>query len=142
MIRALAMIVLGLVGASCRRPDPDRSEAQEIVRRFEDFQTADRSDRAAALEALAAAPCREPTLCAHRDACARYGADLMRAQELAGKARALGPVDAGGNGAATKDELAIIVAGAEEATARATRAHELCSAALDQLYARARPPSR
>ena len=53
------------------------------------------------------------------------------------KARALGPEDGGGNGAATESERAIILAGAQDALQKAEAAEPGCHAALERLHARA-----
>jgi hypothetical protein len=128
-VLALAYAALG---GGCRERR-EGEDASAILQAYEAFQGAVPSDRRAALDALANARCRDPIACADRDACASYGAALVRANELTGKARAFGPSDAGGNGAATLDELAIIVGGAEDAVNDAERAEPACSAALQRL---------
>lgn len=132
-----AALVLGLAlaalsGAGCR-DRRDGGDSRQILLAYEAFQGAAPSDRRAALDALAHAQCRDPGVCADRDACATYGAALVRASELTGKARSLGPTDAGGNGAATLEELTIIVSGAEDAVLEAERAEPGCSEALQRL---------
>jgi hypothetical protein len=124
-----ALIVVGaLVG--CRR-DPNDREARSLVRAYEAFQGASAVDRPAALDALAKAGCA--AFCAERDACASYAGHLLHAQQLVQKARELGPEDAGGNGAASAAERAIILSGADDATQRASAAEPSCKSALDRL---------
>jgi hypothetical protein len=129
-----ALLALALVSSlpACKERR-DAEDARAILSAYEAFQNASPTDRRAALDALAHATCRDPESCADRDACAGYGAALVRATELTSKARSLSPVDAGGNGAATAEELAIIVAGAEEAVNEAERVEPTCSAALQRL---------
>jgi hypothetical protein len=121
------------VGAAGCRGRAEADEARQILLAYEAFQNAAPNDRRAALDALAHAACKDAGNCADRDACASYGASLLRAQELTAKARSLGPSDAGGSGAATVEELTIIVAGAEEAVADAEKAEPGCSSALERL---------
>ncbi len=130
---ALAAALLGAVGCRARR---DAEDARGVLLAYQEFQKAAPADRRPALAALAAAPCHEASICADRDACAAYGVALVRASELAAKARALGPADAGGNGAATIEERAVIIAGAEEAITEAERAEAGCTTALDRLAER------
>ena len=127
---ALAAALLGAVGCRGRK---DAEEARGVLLAYQEFQKAAPADRRPALAALAAAPCHEASICADRDACAAYGVALVRASELAAKARSLSPADAGGNGAATLEELAVIIAGAEEAVTEAERAEAGCTSALDRL---------
>lgn len=131
MKRTLTLVLLSL---SCQH-GPKRPDAAAIVRAYEDWQNATVTDRPAALKAFEAATCRDPATCADRDACVTYAQTLTRARELAKKARELGPEDAGGNGAATEAQLAIIVGGADDATKEATAKEPACRAALDRLYA-------
>ena len=91
------------------------------------------TDRPAALQALENAACLKDT-CADRDLCAKYARNLSRAQTLIQKARELRPVDAGGNGAATANELALIVDGADDASHAAAEAEPACRAAIGRLY--------
>jgi hypothetical protein len=67
-----------------------------------------------------------------------YASAVADAAKLAERARALGPVDAGGNGAATPTERAVIVSAADDAVKRAEAAKGACDAAIGRLYARAR----
>jgi len=133
MKRLLLMLLL----VSCRRSE-GRTDARAIVRAYEAFQAASATDRPAALKSLEAAPCTDSPTCADRDACVTYARHLMRAQELARKARELGPEDAGGSGAATETELAIIVSGADDETKAASVAEPSCRSALERLYSLAR----
>ncbi|MBI2394053.1 MAG: hypothetical protein HYV09_31065 [Deltaproteobacteria bacterium] len=138
MTRLLLAALLGsAIVVGCRR-DTGRADARAIVRAYESFQGASATDRAAALRALESAQCDDALACADRDACSKYGKHLLRAQQLVQKARELGPEDAGGNGAATESELAIIVAGADDASREASAAEPPCRAALERLYTRAR----
>ncbi|MGZ3418022.1 MAG: hypothetical protein ACXVEF_20445 [Polyangiales bacterium] len=125
---ALVVLLLG-----CHAPK-GRADARAIVRAYEDFQAASLGDRPAALQALEGAPCMNET-CRDRDACATYARHLLRGQTLIQKARELGSVDAGGNGAATETELALIVGGADDATHAAADAEPACRAAIGRLYA-------
>jgi hypothetical protein len=124
------LFALLLVGCHASK---GRADARAIVRAYEDFQSASLTDRPAALQALENAPCVNET-CADRDACAKYARSLLRGQTLIQKARELGPVDAGGNGAATNTELAVIVDGADDATHAAADAEPACRAAIGRLY--------
>lgn len=135
--RLLVAFALSTLVVGCRR-DTGRADARAIVGAYERFQSASTTDRPAALQALEATRCDDPPACADRDACAKYGKHLLRAQQLVQKARELGPEDAGGNGAATESELAIIVAGADDASREASAAEQPCRVALERLYARAR----
>lgn len=130
MKRKIGLALLLMLG--CRGPS-GRADARAIVRAYEDFQSASKTDRPAALQALENAPCIAEA-CRDRDACAKYGRNLVRAQTLIQKARELGPVDAGGNGAATETELAVIVDGADDATRAAADAEPACRAAISRLY--------
>ena len=126
-----ALVWLALI--SCRS-EPKHADARAIVRAYEDFQNAGPGDRPAALKALETVQCT-PLTCTDRDHCSNYGRLLKRAQELARKARELGPEDAGGNGAASESELAIIIGGADDATKEATKAEPACRAGIQRLYA-------
>jgi hypothetical protein len=126
-------IVFAFMLVGCQAPK-GRADARAVVRAYEEFQSAQASDRPAALKALESAPCMNET-CRHRDACAKYARNLLRGQSLIQKAHELGPVDAGGNGAATETELAVIVDGADDATHAAADAEPACRAALTRLYA-------
>jgi hypothetical protein len=138
---AFFALVLGIVLAmGCRgNAQREREEAHAVTRAWQEFQrneaTADRSAIVAAMKAL---PCDSPTLCADRDACIVYATAVMRATDLTRRARALAPEDAGGNGAATQEELSIIVSGAEDAVKSAERLERACKEALTRLYTRAR----
>jgi hypothetical protein len=129
-------LALALVLAGCR--DAGREEARAIARAYEDFENAGAPDRPAALKALQSARCSEASLCADRDACATYAASIVKTKQLTDKARELGPEDAGGNGAATESELAIIVAGAQDALDEAEKQAPRCHEALTRLHQRAR----
>jgi hypothetical protein len=131
------LLVVLLLLSSCRRAEP-RPDARAIVRAYEAFQSASPTDRPAALQSLESAPCTDTPTCADRDACVGYARHLSRAQELTRKARELGPEDAGGSGAATESELAIIVSGADDETKAASAAEPKCRTALERLYALAR----
>jgi len=132
MIRASSLFALFFV-AGCHAPTR-RTDARAVVRAYEEFQSASLADRPAALNALENAPCVNET-CRDRDACANYARNLVHAQTLIQKARELGPVDAGGNGAATAAELAVIIDGADDATRAAGDAEPACRAAISRLYA-------
>lgn len=123
-------------GLGCRQPEPGNPDARALTRAYEAFQGASATDRTAALEGFKQTRCG--TLCAERDACVDYATHLMRAQLLVQKARELGPEDAGGNGAASATELAIIIGGADDASKKASAAEPPCRAALDRLYAAGR----
>lgn len=129
--------VLGLVALGCKGND-DAANARAVLRAFEDFQGASAADRPAALQALEAVACGDAPTCSDKGACLAYAKALVYAQTLVRKAHELGPVDAGGNGAATPKELAIIVAGADDATKVVESAEPRCREALDRLYTRAR----
>ncbi len=130
---ALALLLAFAPGCRDRR---EADDARGILSAYEAFQNAVPSDRRAALEALANAKCRDAAVCADRDACASYATAMVRANELTAKAKSLAPEDAGGNGAATMKELAIIVAGAEDAIGDAERAEPSCTSALERLSER------
>ena len=134
MKRPLALVAISLLSLSCQH-GPKRPDAAALVRAYEDWQKATATDRPAALRAFESATCKDPPTCADRDACVTYARTLTRAQELVQKARELGPEDAGGNGAATEAQLAIIVGGADDATKEATAKEPECRAAPDRLYA-------
>ncbi len=136
-ISALLGVALLASSFGCSR-DSSRPDAKAIVRAFEAFQGATLGDRPDALKDLEAAPCADAVTCADRDACVGYAKALVRAQQLVNKARELGAVDAGGNGAATPSELAIIVGGADDATKAAEAAEPRCREALERLYPLAR----
>jgi hypothetical protein len=134
---ALAAIALVVV-VGCRTQGHDGKEPRAIAQAFDDFENASPSDRRAALEALKNAPCTaDPADCVDRDACAHYASSLQNATELAAKAKALGPEDGGGSGAATPTELAIIVVAADDAIKEAEASREPCLEALDRLHRRA-----
>ena len=101
---------------------------------YEAFQHASTTDRQQALSELRRTRCTSPTRCNDRDACTTYATALVRATDLTARAHALGPVDAGGNAAATSNELAVIVQGAEEALRKAEDAEAKCQHALVRLY--------
>lgn len=124
--------LLLLLGIGCRGEKGD-PEARTITLAYEAFQGASATDRPAALASLEQLGCAR--LCGERDACATYAKHLLRAQQLVQKARELGPEDAGGNGAASETELAIIVEGADEASKKASAAEPTCRTALERLYA-------
>lgn len=136
MDRSKNSLIFAVVLVACDR-GPKHPDARMIVRAYEDFQSAGTADRNAALKALEMTTCT-PATCSDRDACAKYGRKLLRAQELSRRARELGPEDAGGNGAASESELAIIIGGADDATKEATAAEPDCRKALERLYALAR----
>jgi hypothetical protein len=129
-LRVLALSLLVLLGCRGDKGDP---EARTITLAYEAFQGASATDRPAALTSLQQLGCKK--LCAERDACASYAKHLLRAQQLVQKAHELGPEDAGGNGAASETELAIIVEGADDASKKATAAEPTCRTALERLYA-------
>lgn len=133
MDRSPYSLIALLVLAGCER-GPKHPDAIAVVRAYEAFQNASPTDKPAALKALESTTCT-PITCADRDTCAKYGKLFTRAQELARKARELGPEDAGGNGAASESELAIIIGGADDATRAATAAEPDCRKALERLYA-------
>jgi len=133
MRRAVPFVLLALSATACRGGPSGSPEARGITRAYEAFQGASPSDRPAALKSLEQATCT--TLCAERDACATYASHLLRAQQLVQKVRELGPEDAGGNGAASPSELAIIVEGADDASKKASAAEPTCSTALERLFA-------
>ncbi len=135
-MRRAVLAVMVLV--ACRGGSQARDEARGIVRAYESFQGAAVADRPAALKSFETTRCTDAKVCADRDACATYARHLFRAQDLARRARELGPEDAGGNGAANETELAIIVSGADDETKAASVAEPTCRAALDRLYALAR----
>ena len=130
-------MTLGETPRTDGRNGRDVEEPRAIARAFEEFETAAPTDRPVALAALREARCADPANCADRDECVRYATTLMRANELAGKARALGPEDGGGNGAATPDARAVIVSAAEDALREAERTEPICLAALRRLHQRA-----
>jgi hypothetical protein len=132
------LLLLTVLFVACRGGTRARNDAQGIVRAYERFQGAAVGDRPAALASFEATPCVDPKVCADRDRCAEYARHLFRAQDLARRARELGPEDAGGNGAATPAELSIIVSGADDETKAASVSEPLCRGALDRLYALAR----
>jgi len=132
------MLVITVLLVACRGGSQTRNDARAIVRAYEAFQGASAPDRSAALESLASVPCVDATICADRDACVAYARHLFRAQDLARRARELGPEDAGGNGAATPAELTIIVSAADDETKAASVTQPTCRAALDRLYSIAR----
>jgi hypothetical protein len=134
-----AFLVLTLA-AGCRRQGSDGNgkEPRAIAQAFEDFEGASPSDRRAALESLKSAPCAaDPADCADRDACVHYASALQNATELMAKARALGPEDAGGSGAASPEEYVTIVSAADDAVKTAEAARPACLEALDRLHRRA-----
>lgn len=135
MKRLIAVVSL-LV--ACRGGSQSHTDARSIVRAYEGFQGASAADRPAALKSLEAAPCADAKLCADRDACVAYARHLFRAQDLARRARELGPEDAGGSGAATPAELAVIISAADDETKAATVTEPTCRAALERLYSIAR----
>lgn len=136
MKRAL-FVAMALVAC---RGSQGRPDARAITRAYESFQNASSTDRPAALKSLESTPCADAPTCGDRDACVTYARHLHRAQELARKARELGPEDAGGSGAATPDELAIIVSAADDETKAASAAEPGCKTALERLYSLARAP--
>lgn len=138
MKRLFFVIAFATALAACRGGSQARTDARSIVRAYEAFQGAGKGDRPAALESLATAKCVDPATCADRDACVAYARHLLRAQDLARRARELGPEDAGGNGAATPAELAVIVSAADDETKAASVTEPTCRAALDRLYSLAR----
>ena len=133
---SLALLVAGLGLGGCDR-SPARQDANRIILAFEAFQKAGTNDKKAALDSLRAAPCAEAETCHDRDACVAYATALVRSRELAGKARVLGPVDAGGNGAATPSERALFIASAEDALQLALRSQSTCEMGLRRLGLRA-----
>jgi hypothetical protein len=134
MVTGLAMTG----GVACRKDTPDTKEPRAIARAFEAFEGAAPSDKRAALDALAHAPCSaDPLDCTDRDACVHYASALQNANELSAKAKALGPEDAGGSGAATEQEYVVIVTAADDAVKTAEAARPQCLEALDRLHRRA-----
>ena len=131
MTARTALFMLAALSA-CRGEKAD-PEARALVSAYEAFQGASALDRPAALASFKQLACTR--LCADRDACSTYAGHLLRAQQLVQKARELGPEDAGGNGAASETELAIIVEGADDSQKKAVAAEPACRAALDRLYA-------
>lgn len=135
-LRVLVSATLAVGPLACReRGDP---QARAILAAYRGFEEAKGEDRKAALAALTSAPCAG-AVCAARDACARYGKALLEARTLVDKARALGPVDAGGNGAAAPSALAVIVGAADDATKEAEAAEPACATGLGELARLARP---
>lgn len=127
-----ASVALALALAACRdRGDP---QARAVLTAYRAFEEAQGDDRKPALAALSAVPCGG-AVCAARDACVRYGSALVQARNLVDKAKTLGPVDAGGNGAATPSALAVIVGAADDATKEAATAEPACEKALTELAA-------
>ena len=133
------MVLVGLAWLPAIGSCSDRGATQAgvIARAITSFEESTPADRAAALSALKDAPCGEPPTCVWRDACVAYGTAFLRARELMDKARALGPEDGGGNGAATETERAIILASAQDALQKAETAEPSCHDALERLHARA-----
>ena len=132
----LTLVTAGCcVLSSCN--DRGAGEARAVAQAITSFEQAEPSDRAAALQALRNAACSEAETCTWRDACVAYGTAFVRARELMDKARALGPEDGGGNGAATDSERAIILASAQDALQAAEAAEPGCHDALEHLHARA-----
>ena len=131
-------IAVLFVITACRGGRVPREDARNIVRAYEAFQNASAFDRPAALASLGTIPCGDPNTCADRDACATHARHLFRAQDLARRARELGPEDAGGNGAATPAELSVIISAADDEAKAATVTEPTCRDALARLYAAAR----
>ncbi len=136
MKRSLLAFVFAACAAACGKPP--RDDAKAIVRAYEELQGADWVDRQAALDAFAKTRCDDAQTCADRDLCTTYSRTLFRAQSLVRKAKELGPESAGGNGAATPSELALIISGADDASKAATAAEPACQSALQRLYALSR----
>lgn len=134
----LVSVFVALFTLGCPSRGHGDDDARAIARAFEDFENAQPSDRTAALEALKNQPCRDPADCADRDVCVRYATSMQQATVLASKAKSLGPEDAGGNGAATPQELATIVAAADDALKNAEATRQTCLQALDRLHRRAK----
>ncbi|MBL8721431.1 MAG: hypothetical protein JNL79_35920 [Myxococcales bacterium] len=129
---ASVALALALALAACRdRGDP---QARAVLTAYRAFEEAQGDDRKPALAALSAVPCAG-AVCAARDACVRYGSALVQARNLVDKAKTLGPVDAGGNGAATPSALAVIVGAADDATKEAAAAEPACEKAITELAA-------
>ena len=124
---------------ACRKPPAADTEALALARAYEAVTSTSLSERSIAIDSFKVAQCKVAQNCADRDACVTYATALLRAQTLADKARALSATDAGGNGAATKSELTLIVDGADQALKSAEKAEPDCTKALHALYARARP---
>jgi hypothetical protein len=141
-MRTVAALFVAIALAGCRDDKPIDADAVRITRAFEAYANAPPADRAAALDAFALAHCTRSDDCGDRDACVVYARALADASRLADRARAVGPVDAGGNGAATPAEVATIVAGAEDALKKSESGKPACDAAIGRLYARARGEAR
>jgi hypothetical protein len=130
-----ACFAIALAAASgCRGEREEVREARVVTSAYEAFEKAAPADRPAALEALRAAPGRTAAARTARDACAAYASALLAATTLARQAHALGPEDAGGNGAATAEEHARMVVGADEALGEAEKAQASCKTAMKPLY--------
>ena len=133
-IAPAAAIFAILVVSSCGKRS-GRDDARAITNAYRAFQEASVTDRPAALAELTKARCDDAPTCADRDACVDYAKALVRAADLTRRARALAPEDAGGNGAATPDELAVIVSGADDAVKKTEALEPKCRVALERLYA-------
>lgn len=133
----VTMAIVSLSLSACSKRS-GREDARAITNAYRAFQEASETDRPQALAALEKARCDDKATCADRDACVEYGRALMRAADLSKRARALAPEDAGGSGAATPEEMGVIMAGAEAAVKKAESIEPQCRAALDRLYAAGR----
>jgi hypothetical protein len=133
----LGVVAMAALACACRASPAD-DDARSILSAWEAFESAAPADREAALDALEHARCSEASTCADRDACTTYATALVHASEYTAKARTFAPVDAGGNGAATKSELVIMVAAADEAIDTAKRTEPACTEAIRRLHDRRR----
>jgi hypothetical protein len=129
----LFVLTLAWGGGGCDRRPVSSAEARAVMDAYRAFQEASFADRPQAMAALERVPCTAKEVCDSRDACVGYARALHRANELSGKARTLGPEDAGGSGAATQGELAIIISAADDAVKKAEGEEPRCREALTRL---------
>ncbi len=130
-------LLLGLLLGACKGQH-GRDEARAPTAAPRAYQEAGESDRPAAASALAKTRCDDPATCADRDACARYAEAMTRAADLSRRIRALAPEDAGGNGVANPQELALFRQGVDDAMKKAEALEPPCREALTRLHAAAR----
>jgi hypothetical protein len=110
-----------------------RLEAKAIYQTYRQWlSTEKQDDRAVARTLLQKLPCHGQ-VCGFRDECSKYADAIDAANSLADDIKAMGPVDAGGNGAAKNSELSVMKRGAQRQLQQAQNHYDLCQSALSSL---------
>jgi hypothetical protein len=130
-----SLLFLGACPSSSEADLTVRLEAKAVFQTYQQWYSTDKSDdRAVSRALLQKLPCHG-TVCGFRDECSKYADAIDTANALADDIKAMGPVDAGGNGAARDSELLVMKRGAQRQLREAQNHYDLCQNALTSLAA-------